>query len=363
MQTNYTIIGGGVIGLSIAYYLLKLNKQVTVFTANAKTTASLAAGGMLGGQNEFSEPSPLFDLALESRELHKTLATELHALTGIDVELLPTGLLKVAATEQDHAFLHKQYQFLQQQPGTPVYWRDACEVEPLLTNELGQALHITADHQVKARQLTKALAVAIQKLGATIINEQVQAVTANYITTLTTSYRYQHIIIAAGAWSQKLVPQLPMYPVKGECLMLKAQEMPKTTIFAADGCYIVPKKNNEILIGATSYPNQMNDGVTAGGIQSLLARAIAMMPSLKYAHIIETWCGIRPQTIDELPIIGPLSSNQYVCTGHYRNGILLSAITGKLVAQALTGDTLAQQRLAAFSPQRFKEGRMNAVND
>ena len=357
MQTNYTIIGGGVIGLSIAYYLLKLNKQVTIFTASATTTASLAAGGMLGGQNEFSEPSPLFDLALESRELHKTLAIELQALTGIDVELLPTGLLKVAATEQDHAFLHKQYQFLQQQAGTPVHWKQACEVEPLLTNELGQALHITADHQVKARQLTKALAVAIQKLGATVINEQVQAITAKYITTSITSYRYQHAIIAAGAWSQQLLPQLPMYPVKGECLMLKAQDMPKTTVFAADGCYIVPKKNNEVLIGATSYPHQMSDGVTAGGIQSLLSRAIAMMPSLKHAQIIETWCGVRPQTSDELPIIGALSANLYVCTGHYRNGILLSAITGKLVAQALTGDVLAQQRLTAFSPQRFEGGK------
>lgn len=352
MQTDYTIIGGGVIGLSIAYELLKKNFSVTIFNVTGPTTASLAAGGMLGGQNEFSEPSPLFDLAIESRAQHSVLATELDALTGIDVELIPSGLLKVATQPSDMPSLTQQYQFLTTQPATPVLWRKANEVEPLMS-DLGQGIHITGDHQVKARQLTKALTKAVQLLGGTIIAEHVRKINTATLTTDNGHYHYQHLIIAAGAWSKQLVPQLPMYPVKGECMMLRVQRAPRTTIFAADGCYIVPKKNNEVLIGATSYPHQSDAGVTAGGIQSLLTRAIAMMPSLQHAPIIETWCGVRPQTIDELPIIGAISPHIYCCTGHYRNGILLSAITGKLVSEALIGDVNAQQRLAPFSPYRF----------
>lgn len=356
MQKEYTIIGGGVIGLSIAYQLVKAKQRVTIFNITSPTTASLAAGGMLGGQNEFSEPSPLFDLAIESRAAHKNLAKELATLTGVDVELIPSGLIKVATNEQQKQFLHKQYQFLQKQKTTPVYWKDAHDVEPLLTPQLGRALHITADHQVKARQLTKALTIAVQKLGVRIITQHVRKITATSVVTDNASYPFTQLIVAAGAWSKQLLPHLPLYPVKGECMMVKTAHTPSTTVFAADGCYIVPKRNNEVLIGATSYPNEVDPNVTVGGILSLLTRATAMMPSLKDATIIESWCGVRPQTADGLPIIGAISPTLYVCTGHYRNGILLSPITGKLVAQALLGDVTATQRLAPFSPQRFTQG-------
>ncbi|WP_342559107.1 glycine oxidase ThiO [Metasolibacillus sp. FSL K6-0083] len=363
---GFTIIGGGVIGLSIAYQLLKQQQPVTIFHTEKTTTASLAAGGMLGGQNEFHTPSPLYHLALESRELHKALAEELLHLTGQEVGLLPSGLIKIAAAEEDRVNLQQQYQFLYQDRPTSVQWLNQTELqqyEPLLGHSITEGFHIYEDHQVNARNLTKALALAVQKLGANIIEEEVIAIEkkqqqVTHIQTASKRYAVQQAVLAAGAWTAKLAAKLhitcPVHPVKGECLMVKAAQLPKATIFSTDGCYIVPKHNNRLLIGATSYPLLEDDAVTVGGIYSLLSRAIHIMPSLTKAEIVETWCGVRPQTIDGLPIMGTTQySNLFICTGHYRNGILLSAITGLLFSQFLLGDSVAKQRLAPFSLQRF----------
>lgn len=363
---GFTIIGGGVIGLSIAYQLLKQQQQVTLFHAEKTTTASLAAGGMLGGQNEFYAPSPLYNLALESRALHKKLAQELLELTGQDVGLLPSGLIKIATNKQGLQDLQQQYDFLHNDHPASIQWlnqRDLQQYEPLLGQAVANGFHIYEDHQVNARALTKALLLAIQQLGAMLIEEEVIAIEKEqqqitYVQTASTRYAVSQVVLAAGAWTPRLAATLnincPMQPVKGECLMLKAHQLPKATIFSTDGCYIVPKQQQMILIGATSYPLQEDDAVTAGGIHSLLTRAIQIVPSLTKAEIVETWCGVRPQTIDGLPIMGETSySNLFLCTGHYRNGILLSAITGLLFSQALLGDITAKQRLAPFALQRF----------
>ncbi|WP_107838055.1 glycine oxidase ThiO [Metasolibacillus meyeri] len=363
---SFTIIGGGVIGLSIAYQLLKQQQHVTIFHAEKTTTASLAAGGMLGGQNEFYAPSPLYDLAIESRSLHKKIAQELFELTGQDVGLLPSGLIKIAANEQGLQDLQQQYDFLHKDRPASIRWlnqSDLQQAEPLLGQAVAQGFHIYEDHQVNARALTKALFLAVQQLGATIIDEEVVAIEKEqqqitYVQTTCARYAVAQVVLAAGAWTTKLATTLnitcPMHPVKGECLMLKADQLPKATIFSTDGCYIVPKQQRFILIGATSYPLQDDDAVTAGGIHSLLTRAFHILPSLTRAEIIETWCGVRPQTIDGLPIMGDTQySNLFLCTGHYRNGILLSAITGLLFSQALLGDNTAKQRLAPFALQRF----------
>ena len=147
------------------------------------------------------------------------------------------------------------------------------------------------------------------------------------------------VVIAAGAWTARLGAMiglpLAMYPVKGECLMVRTQApLLRTTIFAKNGCYIVPKRGNQLLIGATSTPETYDGRVSAGGVLSLLHRATALVPDIQQAEWIKTWGGIRPQTKDGLPYIGehPERQGLFVAAGHYRNGILLCALTGRLMA-------------------------------
>lgn len=363
---GFSIIGGGVMGLSIAYQLLKQQQQVTIFHTPKSTTASLAAGGMLGAQNEFHAPSPLYPIALESRALHPVIAQELYDLTQLQIDWLPTSLMKVATSQQAVPQLKNQFHFLASQDATSIDWLDGQQtrqLEPFLHDEIAASVHIHQDYQVNARKLMTALWQAVKQLGATIIEDEVLAFEHHqkkitHVHTTTTRYAIEHVVVATGAFTTALLSSLalrcPMHAVKGECVMVKSDKPLKHTIFTTDGYYLVPKCHQQILIGATSYPFQQDDIVTVSGVQRLLSKAMAIMPALKDAHILDSWCGVRPQTMDSLPIMGASPYiNLSLCTGHYRNGILLSAITGQLFSQYLLGDKTAKQRLEPFQFARF----------
>ncbi len=365
---EYILIGGGVIGCSIAYRLAKAGYSVALFDSGAAGKASMAAGGMLGAQNEFECENPLMEIALESRDLFPDLRDELFEESGVDIELRKAGLLKVAASEEDRDALDHQYHFLLEKDPT-VSWLEPEEIpktEPQLTGRTAGAIYLEKDNQVKAPLLALALLrsaanagvhvyehTAVQKL--LIKNGQVLGVQ-----TKSGDVYANRVINAAGAWSSSLLSDtgfsLPVIPVKGECVSVKLTEKaPVKTVFAVDGCYIVPKRNNEMLIGATSTPNTFDPSVTAGGIRSLLNRAARLLPVLDTGMIERTWSGVRPQAADHLPVIGahPFIDGLYICTGHYRNGILLSPATGLLMEKYLSGCSRTAARLAPFSPARF----------
>jgi glycine oxidase len=149
---------------------------------------------------------------------------------------------------------------------------------------------------------------------------------------------------------------MTVYPVKGECFSVKTDSpIINRTIFSDKRCYLVPKRNGEIYIGATQVEHTFDKNVTPGGIARLVDRAVNLIPQIKDAPWERVWAGVRPQTGDGLPYIGkhPFKKGLFIATGHYRNGILLSPVTGTLVADLLQGKP-DENLLSAFRIDRNK---------
>ncbi|MFC5446977.1 glycine oxidase ThiO [Paenibacillus aestuarii] len=348
------IVGGGVIGCAIAYYLAKRGQAVTVLErGRAGAEASAAAGGMLGAQSEMEDTGPLFQWARRSRGMFPQLARELKDLTGIDIGLVREGLLNVALSDAQEEELRAREK-LQCAAGEPAEWLSAAaaaRLEPALSQDVRGALYLPEDGQVEAPLLAQAFAQAARLLGANVqefahvqglLIEQGRAV--GVMTSEGPLYS-ERVVVASGAWSGTLLAgigvELPVFPVKGECFsVITPQPVLRKTLFTP-GCYIVPKAGGRLLVGASVVPGSYDRKVSLAALAELMERAKQLMPAIGQAEWERAWSGLRPQTLDGLPYIGrvPGCDGLYAACGHYRNGILLSPITGKVVADMVAGDT------------------------
>ncbi|OAB47049.1 glycine oxidase ThiO [Paenibacillus antarcticus] len=346
------IVGGGVIGSAIAYYMSARGIKVVLLDRDrVGSQASNAAAGMLAAQAEITEAGPMFDLALASRTLFPQLSTDLKELTGIDIGLKRRGLLRVAMSDVDVTDIQCTLDF-QKKAGEQAEWLSMEQVrhkEPSISSEIRGAMLIEEDSQVDAPELCSAFAQAAAVLGAQIkeFTEVKSLLLAEgRVTGVITSegtIRADQVIIASGTWSGSLLTQAgltcPIYPVKGECFsVLSHAPLVQSTIFS-HGCYLVPKKGGRLVVGATTTSHSYDRKVTLGGIGNLLDASKQLLPCIVDAEWERAWSGLRPQTLDGLPYLGehPYWKGLYVAAGHYRNGILLSPMTGKIVADWAEG--------------------------
>ncbi|MGG0247473.1 glycine oxidase ThiO [Peribacillus frigoritolerans] len=357
------IVGGGVIGGSIAFQLAKRGKKVLLLEKDRLASkASSAAAGMLGAQSELDPDNPLFTLASRSRAMFPALAEELKDISGIDIELVNKGMYKVALSSDQVAELKNMIK-VQQNAGLEAEWLSTAEIrktEPLLSDEIKGAMFIPNDGQVSATRLSLAFTESAAALGVDI-KEFVhvsELVTENgCVTGVVTDigrFSSENVIVAGGAWSAFLLEKsgiiLDSYPVKGECFsVLTDRPLLEKTIFS-HGCYLVPKVGGRIIVGATVKANTFDQKVRLEGISTLIERAMQLLPAIKGTELEKTWAGIRPQTGDGLPYFGehPACKGLFIATGHYRNGILLSPITGVLIA-----DILERKANPEWSPFRL----------
>ncbi|MCA1035533.1 MULTISPECIES: glycine oxidase ThiO [Bacillus] len=362
MKKVYDVIiaGGGIIGCSIAYQQAKLGKQVLILEKRELCSeASSAAAGMLGAQAEIDENLSMLKLALKSRAMFPDIIQELEDLTGISIGLVNEGMIKIAWDDTEAEVLQKQVRFHEEWDGQ-VRWMDQgeiCEREPHLSRGLAGGMLIPNDGQLIAPNLARAFAVGAMARGAVVLEgteiedfifdkESVEGVM-----TSKGSFYGETVIAAAGAWTGKLLKkadlELPIFPVKGECLsVIPEGPLIRSTIFSDSGGYLVPKKDGRLIIGATSYENEFNPSVSFGGVRMLAERAYKLLPQLASARWEKAWAGIRPQTGDGLPYIGwhPAYKGLFIAAGHYRNGILLSPITGKMVSDSIEGTAAAEDK-------------------
>ncbi|MRG86154.1 glycine oxidase ThiO [Salinibacillus xinjiangensis] len=365
------VIGGGVNGGSVAYQLAKRGKKVLVLEKDRiASKASGAAAGMIAAQAELQDDDPLFQLARKSRKRFASLAEELKDLSGVDIELINKGMYKVALTDQE-VHEYKQIIDIQKRAGEHAEWVTGDEVrkqEANVSDDILGAMYIEHDGHVSAPQLSQAFIKSAAVLGVTIQEfvevqsilfegEQVVGVATNE-----GEYKAENIIVTAGAWSSSFLRQteldLPVYPVKGECFSVRThQPLLKSTIFS-HGCYLVPKKGGRIIVGATVKPHTYNQQVSVEGVAGLLEKAKHLLPSIGEAEWDQTWAGIRPQTADGLPYLGehPTYNGLFVATGHFRNGILLSPITGEIMAD------LIERKEPAIDVHPFRLDRLTATN-
>ncbi|MBY6024277.1 glycine oxidase ThiO [Priestia aryabhattai] len=373
MQIHYDalVIGGGVIGASTAYHLSKMGYQVAILEKNQiGCEASGAAAGILGAQAEIDEEGPLLELAIQSRSLFPNLVAELKEKTNIDVEFIQKGLLKVAATEAEAGLLKAKAE-RHRRWDSEVKWLSpdaARQAEPLLTPDTYGAISIPKDGQLMPAKLTQALVHgALYHQAAIYENCHVHELIYDNkkvvgVRTSAGNFYSDQVMVSAGAWTKDLVTAIQpkhLFPIKGECISLTTnQPSIQKTIFLDEGFYVVPKAGGRIVIGATKRPHDYTKHVSAEAIEFLISKAISLVPSLAEASFEKAWAGLRPQTVDGWPYLGqhPELDNVYLACGHYRNGILLSAITGKIMAEQMKGENPKHSFFSAFRLQREMEG-------
>jgi glycine/D-amino acid oxidase-like deaminating enzyme len=323
VKNPVVIVGAGIIGCAIARELAGRGLACAVIDDRPVAGgATQASAGILAPHVEAHEGGPLLDLGVRSLELYDAWIAAVRRESGVDVEYRRIGTLETGGTHADR---------------------------------------IVAGHgYVAAAQLTAALARAAESKGAVFQRARVQRVEQGdaslRVLTTTAPFDAHHVVLAAGAWTNAIggVPTPPLRPVRGQLLRLEWAGPPLSTIVWGPRCYVVPRLDGSILVGATVENVGFDERTTEAGIQGLLNAVHELLPATKTARLIEARVGLRPATPDELPVIGPDPEVPGLvhASGHYRNGVLLAPITAKLI-----GDWIVEGKkddcLRDFRPDRF----------
>ena len=362
---DYLILGGGVIGLSLAYHLSRQGASVTVLDGGEPGQASSAAAGMLAPLAEASEPGPFLDLALDSLRRYPAFVAALRAAGKSDLRLQGPGMLRVARSNVEEAALCRA---LSWQPalGLPLQsltGAEARRLEPGLGGNVQAAVLSPHEKHVEPRRLIAALSAACRAQDVKLITHspaadlETSAGRAHAVRTGSERHTFGTLVLAAGAWSRALGQQLgfdiPVAPLRGQILALGPQSpAPFSHTLYTHGAYLVPRADGRIVAGATEEWAGFNVTTDDAAIAGLRVEASALVPALADWPLHSAWAGLRPVSADGLPLLGRLPGwdNVHVATGHGRNGILLTPITGALMAEHLLHDAPLP---TAFDPARF----------
>ncbi len=361
------VVGAGVVGCSVAYHLAEkgVKRVVILERGDIGGEASGAAAGMLAPQCEAAGPGPFLDFCLAARQYYERLAPNLKELTRIDIEYLRWGILYLLDEEGDEA-AEGRYRW-QKELGLAVERLTPEEVgklEPGLTKEIAGALFFPGDHHVNNTELLRALAQGAQALGVRIVEGcpvrgfLYEGDGVAGVRTPDEIYTAAHIILCAGAWSGQLGAllgrRIPVEPARGQILYVELTEPPLRHPVWGKGGYLVPRLNGGLIVGSNVEYVGFEKTVTLGGIHSFSTLALALLPGLVEQPFSRAWAGLRPHSKDGLPLIGPLAGldGLFIATGHFRNGILLGPLTGRLLAEMILGDPPSFS-LEAFAPQRL----------
>ncbi|PSQ86305.1 MAG: glycine oxidase ThiO [Bacteroidetes bacterium QS_3_64_15] len=371
MDRDVLIVGGGTIGLSIGFELVRQGTPVTVFERDqAGRGTSYQAAGMLAPDAEIEfEERELYDLNRESLRRWPDFAQCVETASGQSVDYRNEGTLIVADDRDAAEALERLYTF-QRGQGLNVEWltgEEAKEIEPFVAPRLSAAVYAPSDHQVDNRRLIDALRVAFEAEGGTLHEDTpIDAVVPDAEAPAVRTANGERvvggrIVVAAGVWSRELdglTPDAtpPVRPVKGQMIQMRRKRpFDLQHVVRGPEAYLAPKSNGRIVMGATSEERGFDTTVTAGGLYDLLEGGWEVVPGIRDLPVDETWAGLRPATRDHAPLLGKTTAPDVVmATGHYRHGILLTPITAEEIARLIrTGET--SDWLQPFSPRRFSE--------
>lgn len=358
------VVGGGAVGAACARELASRGRQVLVVDRGTEEgEAWRAAAGMLAAQTDGGPDVPLYELGLAGRELIYGTAPELEEKTGVSLGLQRDGIAKLALTDEDVSSLRTKVAW-QRQQGHLVDWLDAAETKiryPWAGKALG-ALWAPHDGAIDPKKLVEALLADAKSFHAKYEQAPVLRLlregdrVAGVVTGQGT-WRADQVILAAGAWSGRIdgVPRpVSVEPVRGQMAAFPWPVGAERSIVQGGGVYCLPR-GDEAILGSTMESAGFHAETTPAGLADLFARASALIPALAHLEVRRTWAGLRPGTPDGLPIIGrePRCDGLWYATGHGREGILLSLVTGRLIAQLVTGEAPMVEDLTAIRPERF----------
>jgi glycine oxidase len=369
------VIGGGVIGLAVARALARrgLSQVTLIERASLGAESSFAAAGMLAAQAESAQADAFLDLACASRALYPAFSEELREETGIDIELDRTGALYLAFNAEDEAEINNRYRW-QRRAGLEVEQLSADEarhLEPYISPHVQSALRFPLDAQVENRRLVAALTSAAERYKVRLITgthvESVQIEHGRVKGVLTSRGKVDApvVVMAGGAWVSLIgspdsrVPPVRIEPVRGQMLCFEAIKRPFRHVIYSPRGYIVPRQDGRLLAGSTTEHAGFDKRVTCSGVNTISMNALEIAPIIADLPLSDTWAGLRPRAEDDLPVLGACAEVQGLvyAAGHYRNGILLTPITGELIADQII-NRVTSPLLEAFTPDRFHYARI-----
>jgi glycine oxidase len=364
---DVAIAGGGLIGASIAFELAQAGLRVGLFDSQQPgAEASWAAAGILSPAPENAGMVSSVPLGRASLAMYPEFVESIEKLSGICVGYRGKGTVeaffsgdakaKLSTVVALHHGLGLKAEALSAE--------EARELEPALSSELEAAVLRPDEACVDNRALTRGTLIAAERAGAKILpGSTVRAISLNQQSCDGLLVDEEHIearwtVIAAGCYSAKITGAetfAPVRPAKGQMLALRAKNTKIDRVLWSEQVYLVPRNDGRIVAGATVEYVGFEKGVSAGAMHKILAGAIELAPALADAQIEETWAGLRPDSPDHLPIIGPTDvDGLLIATGHFRSGILLAPITARLLREWITKQNVSVD-WARFSPMRFVE--------
>ena len=361
------IAGGGLIGGAIALELSRAGLRVVLTDArDPGQEASWASAGILSPAPENSAMIAMVQLGRASMALYPDFAASVEEISGLPTGYRAKGTLEVLLSRHAKAELNTIIA-LHHGLGLKaeaISAEQARELEPSISDEVEAAVLRPDEASIDNRLLTAALLEAAKRSGAQILRgSPVRSIWTEgsccrgLILANGERIAARHTVVAAGCFSSQIAGVkefAPVRPAKGQMVSLREEAVRIERVLWSERIYLVPRNDGRILAGATVEHVGYDKTVTAAGILANLAAAIELVPALAAARVEETWAGLRPDTPDHLPIIGPTDRDGLlIATGHFRSGVLLTPVTAKLIGDYVAGitPTLDCER---FSPMRFR---------
>ncbi|MCX4645967.1 MULTISPECIES: glycine oxidase ThiO [unclassified Streptomyces] len=374
--SDVLVVGGGIIGLVTAWRAAQRGLRTAVVDPEPGGGAAQVAAGMLAAVTELhygETEQTLLGLNVESARRYPAFAAELSEATGLDLGYRACGTLAVALDSDDRAHL-RELHALQHKSGLDSEWlsgRECRRLEPMLAPSVRGGLRVDGDHQIDPRRLATALVAACELAGVRFHRQWAERLTVaregarGVVLADGTGLDADQVVLAGGSLSGRLagVPDdvlPPVRPVKGQVLRLTVPKvyapfLSRTVraVVRGGNLYLVPRVNGELVVGATSEELGWDTTVTAGGVYELLRDAHELVPGITELPLTETRAGLRPCSPDNAPILGPTAlPGLLLATGHYRNGVLLTPVTGDSMAHVLATGALPEVA-RPFTPRRF----------
>ena len=320
--------------------------MVVIDRQTAGKEASWAGGGILSPLYPWRYSAPVQALAHWSQSRYPALIQELTIATGLDAQWTRSGLLIFGVEDQEQAWAWAATHGVALEKLSPANIR---RIEPLVSNQLGAALYMPEVAQVRNPRLLAALCADLRQLGVefrenvevTGFNEHAGNLTE--IQTTQGSISTNRCLIASGAWSGGVLAntsiKLPIKPMKGQMLLLSASRVSLKRMVLKNHRYLVPRRDGQILVGSTLEDTGFEKSTTLAARNELLQAAVDMVPRLAHSPVERHWAGLRPGSVDGMPYIGehPEISGLFVCSGHFRNGIVLGPASARLVVDMMLG--------------------------
>ena len=363
------VAGGGIIGASIALELAETGLKVGLYDAREPgREASWASGGMISPAPENPGMIPFMPMSLASVALYPEFIRKVEGLTGKDVGYRQSGAVDVLL-EGDVQEEVSTVIALQHGVGLKAEAWNAertRQMEPAITEDVKAAIFRPEEASLDTRVFTDAVLEAAKRKG-------VQVFAGNGAKALWKDGKRckglilekgqaeaKWTIVAAGCFSARIegaAPYAPVFPAKGQMIGLRCESVEIRRILWLEHKYLVPRSNGRIIAGSTIERTGFDHDVTAGGIRLILQEVMKMVPGLEQARIEETWAGLRPDSLDHLPIIGPTDvEGLLIATGHFRSGILLAPVTARLIREWVTTQQVSVD-WDRVSPMRFLEAK------